>query len=103
MKMKNRTILLLFGALTALVAVSCATSEISWSNKENAHDPTRELVGLPSIAIGNLSPSARVPGLELLCTGLYDVPGGYCGYFTDGVPFIDFPMGGNITVSDNAK
>jgi hypothetical protein len=101
--MKNRIILILFGALLAIIAVSCAVNQISWSIKENTFDPTREVVGLPSIAIGNLSPSARVPGLELLCTGLYDAPGGYCGYFTDGVPFIGFPTGGNITVSDINK
>jgi hypothetical protein len=101
--MKNRIILILLGALLALIAVSCVASQISWLAKENAFDSTREVVGLPSIAIGNLSPSARVPGLELLCTGLYDSPGGYCGYFTDGVPFIGFPTGGNITVSDTNK
>lgn len=99
--MKNRTILIVVFFLAAFVLVSGAANEISWLAKENEYDPTREIVGLPSVAIGNLSPSARVPGLELLCTGLYDVPGGYCGYFTDGVPFIDFPKGGNITVSDN--
>jgi len=96
--MKNMTILLVAGGLFAIVAISCAVSEISWSTKENVYDPTRKLVGLPSIAIGNLSPSARVPGLEVLCTGFYDAPGGYCGYFTDGVPFIDFPTGGKITL-----
>jgi len=101
--MKNRIILILFGALLVFIAVSYAANQISWSTKENTFDPTREVVGLPSIAIGNLSPSARVPGLELLCTALYDVPGGYCGYFTDGVPFIAFPIGGNITVSDINK
>ena len=62
--MKNRIILIIFGALIALIAVSCAANQISWSVKENAFDPTREVVGLPSIAIGNLSPSARVPGLD---------------------------------------
>ena len=101
--MKNRTILVLFGALLALIAVSCVANQISWASKENAFDATRDVVGLPSIAIGNLSPSARFPGLEFLCTALYDVPGGYCGYFTDGVPFIGFPTGGNITVSDINK
>ncbi len=43
-------------------------------------------MGLSSVAVGNLNPSARNPGIELLCTGLYDVPGGYCNYFTLGVP-----------------
>jgi len=101
MNMKARTIIILMTALVALVLFSCVASEISWSNKKSAGDPTRALVGLPSIAIGNLSPAARNPGLEILCTGLYDTPGGYCSYFTDGVPFVDFPLGGNITVNDD--
>jgi hypothetical protein len=98
--MQNRTILLAVFILTIFVLASCALSEISWLVRANQYDPTRDIVGLPSVAIGNLSPAARVPGLEVLCTSFYDVPGGYCGYFTDGVPFIDFPHGGNITVSD---
>jgi len=54
---------------------------------------------LPSLSIGNLNPAARNPELEILCTGLYDVPGGYCNYFTLGVPFINYTMSWNITVS----
>lgn len=101
MKMKAKTLVIVVTVLTAVVFISCGASEISWANRKNVYDPTRELVGLPSIAVGNLSPAARNPGLEILCTGLYDTPGGYCNYFTDGVPFIDFPSGGNITVSDD--
>ena len=89
--MKSRTLLIVLGALIAIVAVSCVASEISWStNKSN--DALRQIVGLPSIAIGNLNPSARNPGLEVLCTALNDAPGGYCYYFTDGVPYINFTI-----------
>ena len=90
--MKSRTLLMVLAALIAVVAVACATSEISWSTKTNSPDALRQTVGLPSIAIGNLNPSARNPGLEVLCTGLYDAPGGYCYYFTDGVPYINFTI-----------
>ena len=98
LQLRRRTVLLTIAALVTFVAASCIASEVSWANKKNAFDPTRELVGLPSVAIGNLSPASRNPGLEILCTGLYDTPGGYCAYFTNGVPFTGFPFGGNITV-----
>ena len=88
--------------LTAVFA-SCAISEMTWRSRENASDPLRQIMGLPSIAAGNLSPAARNPGLELLCTGLSDIPGGYCSYFTDGVPFINFKFGGNVTLGENEK
>jgi hypothetical protein len=88
--MKPRTILITLAALIAIIAVACAASEISWSTKTNSPDALRQTVELPSIAIGNLNPSARNPGLEVLCTGLNDAPGGYCYYFTDGVPYINF-------------
>jgi hypothetical protein len=87
-------------ALLVVVSVSCSASQLVWTSVENTADPVRELVGLPSIAVGNLNPSARNPGLEILCAGLYDTPGGYCSYFTDGVPFIDFPSSGNITLAE---
>jgi len=96
--LRARAILLAIAALVTFVSISCFASTVSWADRENAVDPIRELVGLPSIAVGNLSPSARNPGLEILCTGLYDTPGGYCSYFTNGVPFTGFPLGGNITV-----
>jgi hypothetical protein len=98
--MRPRIIFAVVASLIAVVFVSCGASEISWANKRTATDSTRELVALPSIAIGNLSPAARNPGLEVFCTGLYDTPGGYCSYFTDGVPFTGFSSSGNITVSD---
>jgi hypothetical protein len=98
--MKGKTLTFIVGSLMALIVFSCLASELSWSNKEAAPDPVREIVGLPSIAVGNLNPAARNPGLELLCTGFYDTPGGYCSYFANGVPFINFTAAGNITVSD---
>jgi hypothetical protein len=98
--MKGRIVLLVVVVLLIYVSFSCLISEISWATKEKAPDSLRELVGLPSLSIGNLSPAARNPGLEIFCTGLYDVPGGYCNYFTLGVSFINFTMSGNITVSD---
>jgi len=102
MSMKvNRIILLILMISLISVSLCCAVSEVYWTRKENTVDYTRELVGLPSIAIGNLSPAARNPGLEILCTGLYDVPGGYCDYFMLGVPPAEFKLGGNITVSDS--
>ena len=95
--MKTRLFMTLVVALLAFVFVSCVLSEVSWSVKKNNPDILRQTVGLPSLAIGNLNPSARNPGLELLCTGLYDSPGGYCNYFTLGVPYINFTMASNFT------
>ncbi len=91
-----------FSVLLLFVFVSCLVSEAYWSIKEDNPDPLRQVVGLPSVAVGNLNPSARNPGLELLCTGMYDVPGGYCAYFTSGVPFINFQMATNFTVVKNS-
>ncbi len=67
--------------LVIFVFTSCVVSEYSWSTKGNSSDSLRQLVGLPSVAVGNLNPAARNPGLEFLCTSLYDSPGGYCYYF----------------------
>ncbi len=93
----------IISVLVAFVVIAGFLSEISWSAKESNPDPLRQIVGLPSIAIGNLNPSARNPGVELLCAGLYDVPGGYCSYFALGVPYIDFPMADNFTIIGNSS
>ena len=90
--MKSRVILISIVALVAVVTVACTASEIFWSTKASNPDALRQTVGLPSIAIGNLNPAARNPGLEVLCTGLYDAPGGYCFYFTNGVPYVNFTI-----------
>jgi hypothetical protein len=97
--MKNKTLLLATVALLLFVLASCVASELSWSNKEGSSDSFRQLIGLPSIAVGNLNPSARNPGLEVFCTSILDSPGGYCSYFAPGVPYITFKLAGNITVS----
>ena len=103
MNMASRLLIYTITILLTFVFVSCAVSEISWSIKENNTDSLRYIVGLPSVAVGNLSPAARNPGTEALCTGLYDVPGGYCNYFSMGVPFISFPMATNFTVIESGK
>src|SRR5512141_2232649 len=100
--MDSRIFIYITAILLTFVFISCVVSEVSWSTKENNIDPLRKTVGLPDIAVGNLSPAARNPGVEVLCTGLYDVPGGYCNYFSMGVPFIDFPAATNFTVIDNS-
>jgi hypothetical protein len=100
--MKPKVLIYVIVILLTFVLVSCVASEISWSIKEDHSDSLRYVVGLSSVAVGNLSPSARNPGVEVLCTGLYDVPGGYCSYFTMGVPFISFPMASNFTVISNS-
>jgi hypothetical protein len=96
---------LVFALIVLLVFIlgSCAASEISWSMRDsNDSDALRQLTGLPSVAVGNLNPSARNPGVEVFCTGLYDVPGGYCNYFSMGTPFVDFKMATNFTVTNNS-
>jgi len=98
--MKAKFLLAIVAGLLVFVSLVCVISEVSWRTRENAPDSLRQLVGLPSLVIGNLNPAARNPGLEVFCTGLSDVPGGYCSYFTDGVPFINFTMFGNVTVVD---
>ncbi len=100
--MKPKILIYAIALLLTFVFVSCALSELSWSMKENTFDSLRYVVGLPSAAVGNLSPSARNPGIEVLCTGLYDVPGGYCNYYSMGVPFINFPMASNFTIISNS-
>jgi hypothetical protein len=99
--MKSKVLILAMAILLTFVFVSSIASEVSWGMKENSPNSLRYVVGLPSVAVGNLSPSARNPGVEVLCTGLYDVPGGYCNYFSMGVPFISFPMASNFTVINN--
>ncbi len=98
--MKTKTIAILIGALILLISVSCVASELSWADRERSPDALRQAVGLPSNVVGNLNPAARNPGLELFCTSLYDVPGGYCNYFADGVPFINFTYNQNLTKSE---
>jgi len=101
--MKTRTIILLVITLPLIIFTSCAVSEKSWLDKENSHPEFHQILGLPSITVGNLNPASRNPGLELFCTGVYDVPGGYCSYFSNGVPFNDYKFISNITLSGSNK
>jgi hypothetical protein len=98
--MKNKVILFATVGLLVFVMVSCLISELSWSVQVGKADSLREAVALPSVAIGNLNPSARNPGLEIFCTSLLDTPGGYCYYFTLGVPMVNFTIFANITKSE---
>ncbi len=95
--MKTKYIILLTIAMIIFISSASLASEVSWSGKEQNPDSLRIVVGLPSIALGNLNPSARNPGMEFLCTGLYDDPGGYCYYFANGVPYIDSTFNETIT------
>jgi hypothetical protein len=99
--MNSRIVIYVTAILLAFVLGSCVVSEISWSTKDNTQDSLHQMVGLPSLAVGNLNPSARNPEVELLCTGLYDVPGGYCNYFTMGVPPTNFSVPTSFTVVNN--
>jgi hypothetical protein len=96
--MKKPLILVVMAVLIVFIAVSCLLSEYSWSVRENAYDGFRDMLGLSSLAVGNLNPSARNPGLEILCTGLFDDPGGYCYYYSPGVPYVSSTFQ-NVTVS----
>ena len=99
--MKTKAVLGITFLLLVFVSVSCIASEFFWLTKEVSSDSMRQIVGLPSIAVGNLNPSARNPGLEIFCTSILDSPGGYCYYWTSGVPYINSTTPGNITVSGN--
>jgi hypothetical protein len=101
--MRNRNLLFATGALLAFVFAASFLSEASWSSRENSSDSLRQTVGLPSVAVGNLNPMARSPGLELLCPGLYDSPGGYCYYFTAGTYPLNFTVSDNKTILDGTK
>jgi hypothetical protein len=96
--MRNKTLLIATASLLLFVLVSCAASEISWSITNSKTDSLRQLVGLPSIAEGNLNPASRNPALEIMCTSLYDSPGGYCYYFTNGIPITNITVISNVTV-----
>jgi hypothetical protein len=101
--MKPKILIYIIVPMLTFVFISCGLSESYWSSKSDANDSLRYVVGLPSLALGNLSPAARNPGVEVLCTGIYDVPGGYCIYFSTGVPFIEFPMANNFSVYEGGK
>jgi hypothetical protein len=99
--MKTQTILAIVVVLMVFISFSCYASEASWSTKKGTSDPLRQTVGLSSVAVGNLNPSARNPGLEIYCTALYDTPGGYCYYFTPGLPYTNYTIKSDMTVGGN--
>jgi hypothetical protein len=98
MKMKTRTIVLAIVGMLAFISISCYASETSWSAEGTPSGNLRQVVGLPSVAVGNLNPSARNPGVEVFCTALYDAPGGYCYYFTLGLPYTNYTVASNMTI-----
>jgi hypothetical protein len=91
--MRLSKVVLLLIVSTSFVVVSCIQSEISWAAKDAGPNLERAVAQLPNIAVGNLSTYVRSGGLEVMCTSLYDVPGGYCFYFTPGVSIL---LGGGI-------
>jgi hypothetical protein len=95
--MKTNKLFLLIVILIVSIAASSIFSEVSWSIKSNSPDNLRRIAGLPSLAVGNLNPASRNPGLEQLCTSFYDVPGGYCIYFTPGVAPLNLTLACNVT------
>jgi hypothetical protein len=95
--MKTNKFFLLIALLIVTIAATSVVSEWSWSIKSSSPDTLRKMVGLPSLAVGNLNPAARNPGLEVLCASFYDVPGGYCSYFTQGVSAVNLTLACNVT------
>jgi p-aminobenzoyl-glutamate transporter AbgT len=83
--------------LIVVIVLSCAFSEVSWSIKSESPDALRKLVGLPSLAVGDLNPAARNPALEQLCTSFFDVPGGNCIYYTQGIEKTNLTLACNVT------
>ena len=87
--MKAKLLVIVAIALLLFVISFSAYDEMRWAAKEDNPEPVRQLVGLPSIAVGNTNIAARNPGVEIWCTSFYDTPGGYCYYFTQGMPHSD--------------
>ena len=52
-------LLLLFVAILGFYV----RNESAWATRESEPQIIQQIVGLPSVAVGNLSPAARVPGL----------------------------------------
>ena len=86
--MKPKDLLLLVILLPLLVLALFAVNNFAKVDDSETNN-LRSLLGFSSIAIGNLNPAARQPGVEVFCTSIYDVPAGYCIYFTNGV-YSDF-------------
>ena len=91
--MKSKILILAIALLLTFVFVSCIASEISWSMKENNPDSLRYVVGLPSVAVGNLSPSARNPGVEVTLHWTLRCAWWLLQLFLYGCAFHQFPYG----------
>jgi hypothetical protein len=74
---------------TASLLAVCAQSELGWASR-TYDNKLREVIGLPSIAIGTNYEGTRNPLLEIFVRSLYDVPGGHDYVVTSS--FIDTPM-----------
>jgi len=77
--------------LTIFVLALAAYSEQEWKAERPPEDITfRETLGLPSIALGTNYGATRNPLLEVYCTSLYDMPGGYCYIYS--ASFLGTPL-----------
>jgi hypothetical protein len=75
--------------LPIIVLSFFAVNNLAIERTDKQTDNLRKVLGFPSLAIGNLNPASRQPGLEIFCTSIYDVPGSDCHYFTYGI-YSDF-------------
>jgi hypothetical protein len=78
--------------LTLMVFAFCFVNELNWVVLEQnpVRQTVREVIGLPSIALGTNYGATRNPLLEVYCTSLYDIPGGYCYIYI--ASFVGWPM-----------
>ncbi len=77
--------------LMSFLIVAYVLNEQDWSKKRvSEENEIRAIIGLPSIALGTKYGATRNPLLELYCTSLYDLPGGYC--YIMSASFIDTPL-----------
>ncbi|MGQ9759008.1 MAG: hypothetical protein ACUVQ5_00315 [Candidatus Methanomethylicaceae archaeon] len=74
---------------TLALMITCVSNQMLWQTREY-HTELREIIGLPSIAIGTNYEGTRNPLLEVFVRPLYDVPGGY-DYVVPS-SFIDTPL-----------
>jgi len=92
--MRKITMLPLAALIMLVVVIFLAAvseqSQTTTRSTELARTGLRDLIGLPSIAIGTGYGATRNPLLEIYCTSLYDLPGGYCYIVT--ASFIDTPL-----------
>jgi hypothetical protein len=95
--MKTNKLTLAIALLVLAIAASSFFSEVSWQIKASSPDSLRRIVGLPSLAVGDLNPAARNPGLEQLCTSFFDMPGSSCIYYTQGVASLNLTLACNVS------